>query len=81
MDHPNVTALLGNGTIEVHDIETQSIVQVIPPPPENELEQGRRIGLVSSIGGYVVPSQEHGDKLRKMKVRLRRSPVRVDSNA
>ncbi|KAL4079643.1 hypothetical protein J3A83DRAFT_1137451 [Scleroderma citrinum] len=69
-DFPNVTALLANGSIEIHNIETQSVVQVIPPPPENEQEPGRRVGVVSSIGGYVVPSQEHGDKLRKVKVRL-----------
>ena len=81
MDRPNVTALLANGSIEVHEIETQSIVQVIPPPPENEPEQGRRVGIVSSVGGYVVPSQEYGNKLRKMKVRLRRGPDPVDFDA
>lgn len=81
LDHPNVTALLANGSIEVHEIETQSIVQVIPPPPENEPEQGRRVGIVSSVGGYVVPSQEYGNKLRKMKVRLRRGPDPVDFDA
>ncbi|KAI6168302.1 hypothetical protein EDD17DRAFT_1466369 [Pisolithus thermaeus] len=69
LDYPNVTALLPDGSIEIHDVETQSIVQVIPPP-ENEQPPGERVGVVSSTGGYLVPSQEQSDKLQKTKVRL-----------
>lgn len=77
LDYPNVTALLPNGSIEIHDVETQSIVQVIPPP-QNEQLLGERVGVVSSTGGYLVPSQEQLDKLRKTKVRLPVHPEPVE---
>lgn len=76
LDYPNVTALLPDGSIEIHDVETQLLVQVIPPPENGKLP-GERVGVVSSTGGYLVPSQEQIDKLRKTKVRLAVHPDSV----
>lgn len=76
LDYPNVTALLPDGSIEIHNVETQSIVQVISPP-QTEQPLGERVGVVSSTGGYLVPSQEQLDKLRKTKVRLMVHPESV----
>ncbi|KAI6040879.1 hypothetical protein EDC04DRAFT_2566357 [Pisolithus marmoratus] len=76
LDYPNVTALLPDGSIEIHNVETQSIVQVIPPPQTGQL-LGERVGVVASTGGYLVPSQEQLDKLRKKKVRLMVHPESV----
>ncbi|KAG5646381.1 hypothetical protein DXG03_003704 [Asterophora parasitica] len=86
LDYPYVTALLPNGTIEIHSIETQSIVQVISPPPSSSppsspppsvqqaVRPRSRLNLISSLSGYLVPSTQQSDKLRKTKVRLLRVP-------
>jgi hypothetical protein len=70
LDFPYLTTLLPNGTIEVHSVETQTIIQVIPAPKFGE---GGRPGLVSCLAGYAVPSSECGDKMKKVKVKLVRS--------
>ncbi|KAG1823674.1 CNH domain-containing protein [Suillus subaureus] len=70
LDFPYLTTLLPNGTIEVHSVETQTIIQVIPAPNFGE---GGRPGLVSCLAGYAAPSSERGDKMKKVKVGLVRS--------
>ncbi|KAG6332437.1 hypothetical protein ID866_6654, partial [Astraeus odoratus] len=81
LDYPNVMALLEDGSIEIHSIETQLAVQVIPPSPEKDQRSlDRRVGIVASIGGYVVPSKEQSDKLRMTKVRLRRGPESAEAS-
>ncbi|KAG2343004.1 hypothetical protein BDR05DRAFT_963384 [Suillus weaverae] len=70
LDFPYLTTSLPNGTIEVHSVETQAIIQVIPAP---DFGEGGRLGLVSCLAGYAVPSSERGDKMRKVKVGLVRS--------
>lgn len=79
LDYPYITTLLPNDTIEIHSLETQSIVQVISAPPTSPpaTPSGRgqapgRIGLVSSINGYMVPSTERSDKMRMTAVPLLR---------
>ncbi|KAG1851971.1 CNH domain-containing protein [Suillus subluteus] len=70
LDFPYLTTLLPNGTIEVHSVETQTIIQVIPAPNFGE---GGRPGLVSCLAGYAAPSSERGAKMKKVKVGLVRS--------
>ncbi|KAG2069585.1 hypothetical protein BDR04DRAFT_1101478 [Suillus decipiens] len=70
LDFPYLTTLLPNGTIEVHSVETQTIIQVIPAP---DFGEGGRPGLVSCRAGYAAPSSERGDKMKKVKVELVRS--------
>lgn len=55
VEYPHVTALLSNGTIEVHDIETPmlDIIQVISAPEEHETTT--RSALAACLGGYAVP--------------------------
>jgi hypothetical protein len=78
LDYPYITALLPNDTIEIHNIETQAIVQVIgaPPATSSPTPSGeyprQRLNLVSSLGGYLVPSTQRSDKLRKTTVPLLR---------
>ncbi|OJA12070.1 hypothetical protein AZE42_02171 [Rhizopogon vesiculosus] len=67
LDYPFLTTLLPNGTIEVHSVETQTIIQVIPAPDSGE--EGR-LGLVSCLGGYAVPSFQRVEKMKKVKVGL-----------
>lgn len=85
LDYPYVTTLLPNGTIEIHSIETQAIVQVIgapassaPSSPSGQSNDGAqprsRLNLVSSLTGYLVPSTQQSDKLRKTPVSLLRTP-------
>ncbi|KAA1474963.1 hypothetical protein DENSPDRAFT_805018 [Dentipellis sp. KUC8613] len=79
-DYPYVTALLPNQTIEIHNVETQVIAQVVPAPPlpspsemeadpSSVLAQERR-KLAVSVGGFLVPSREQSEKLRLTKVKL-----------
>lgn len=72
-DYPYITSLLPNGTIEVHAIETQNIVQVIPAPvPSSDIESIQRKKLIPSLQGYLVPSAEKSAKMRTVPVNLRR---------
>ena len=106
LDYPYITTLLPNGTIEIHSVETQAIVQVIgapapspssssspvkTPSPRNELthhrssstassnsragavDPTRRVNLLASVGGYLVPSTEGSDKMRPVSVKLLRT--------
>lgn len=71
LDHPNITTLLPNGTIEIHSIETQSIIQVVPPP-DGDTVADQRVGLMASVGKYTVPFSEHSEKMRKTTLRFDR---------
>ncbi|KAG6834490.1 hypothetical protein H0H93_009343, partial [Arthromyces matolae] len=78
LDYPYITALLPNGSIEIHSIETQSVVQVIaaddtPTNPQNPQQQSRAT-LVSSLNGYLVPSTQRSEKMRTTRVQLLRAP-------
>ncbi|KAG6856124.1 hypothetical protein H0H87_007279 [Tephrocybe sp. NHM501043] len=81
LDYPYVTTLLSNGSVEIHSIETQAIVQVIgaetasvpsTPTTQPDGQQRSRVKLVSSLGGYLVPSTQQSEKMRMTKVRLLR---------
>ena len=69
-DYPYVTTLLPNKTIEIHSVETQTIVQVLPL----DSSVGPTARLVPSPGGYMVPSTERSSKLKKTSVRLLGEP-------
>nr|VWP00442.1 Uncharacterized protein [Ganoderma boninense] len=76
LDYPYVTTLLPNNTIEIHSIETQSIVQVIPAPPEGSSPpDGDRKVLVTCQNGFFIPSTQRSEKLRMMPQRLIRKPA------
>ncbi|KAJ7158395.1 hypothetical protein C8R43DRAFT_1087068 [Mycena crocata] len=59
LDYPYVAALLPNRTVEIHSIETQSIVQP-------------RAALAAALCGYLVPSTQKSEKMRKIPVGLLR---------
>ncbi|KAF9078833.1 hypothetical protein BDP27DRAFT_1310251 [Rhodocollybia butyracea] len=70
VDYPHVAALLPNGAVEIHNIDSQDLVQVIPPPPEDSPVDRTR--LVSTLMGYLVPSTRSSAKMRKVPVSLNR---------
>ncbi|KAH0835954.1 hypothetical protein J3R83DRAFT_9880 [Lanmaoa asiatica] len=72
LDYPNITTLLPNGTIEIHSVETQSIIQVISAPLDSDAVTDQRVGLVASLSGYIVPFSEHSERMRKTTLRLDR---------
>ncbi|KAI9567481.1 hypothetical protein HD554DRAFT_2192701 [Boletus coccyginus] len=72
LDYPNLTTLLPNGTIEIHSVETQSIIQVVSPPLDDDTVADQRIGLVASLGGYIVPFSEYSEKMRNTTLRFDR---------
>jgi len=72
LDYPNITTLLPNGTIEIHSVETQSIIQVVPAPLDDDTPADQRVGLVASLGRYVVPFSEHSEKMRRTTLRFDR---------
>ncbi|KAJ3757086.1 hypothetical protein EV360DRAFT_95409 [Lentinula raphanica] len=70
LDLPHATAILPDGSIEVHNIDSLELVQVIPPPSgDGPLDRTR---LISSALGYVVPSSQASSKLHKVPVKLDR---------
>ena len=73
LDYPYVTTLLPNGTIEIHSVETQTIVQVVAAPPDapSPLAEDRK-ALISCMGGFFVPSTQRSEKLRMVPHRLLR---------
>ena len=79
LDYPYVTTLLPNNTIEIHSIETQTIAQVIPAPPEGPGPlSGDRKALIACFNGFFIPSAQRTEKLRPTPVRLvRRGGVKV----
>lgn len=68
IDYPYITALLPDNSIEIHNIDTQAIVQVIPPPAAGE----DRRKFVKTFNGFLVPSLPESKKLQKVAVPLRR---------
>jgi len=70
-DFPYVAALLPNKTIEIHNIETQAIAQIVPAP--TSFEGGERLSLSTNLHGYMVPSTQRSDKLRTVSVPLLRT--------
>jgi hypothetical protein len=79
LDYPHVAALLPDQTIQVHNIETQSLVQTISapplPPPDEEIDPikllaSERRAVILSPAGFLVPSLKQSEKLRLKKVRL-----------
>ena len=82
LDYPYVTTLLPNGTIEVHSIESQAIVQVVPAPPEGPSPlAGERKALISCLNGFFVPSTQRSEKMRMVQQRLLRRPGRTAQDA
>ncbi|KAF9010239.1 hypothetical protein BDQ17DRAFT_1009842 [Cyathus striatus] len=72
VDYPYVIALLPNGAIEVHSLETQTLVQVLTADDETDPGQ-RRVGITASFGGYFVPSHQQSHKMHKVRVGLLRT--------
>ncbi|THU80066.1 hypothetical protein K435DRAFT_823770 [Dendrothele bispora CBS 962.96] len=73
LDYPYITTLLPNDTIEIHNIESQNLAQVIPAPaPSSPDPSTERARLVSSLSGYLVPSTQRSSKMRMVPVRLLR---------
>jgi hypothetical protein len=77
LEYPYVTALLPDQTIEVHNVESQEIVQTVPAPPlpsPNETSLAALLGeerraLSMSSNGFLVPSRQ-SEKLALKKVNL-----------
>ena len=71
LEFPYATALLSDQTIQVHNIESQEVVQSVPAPPlpsPNEaslsaLLSAERRALAMSPNGFFVPSQQRPEKL------------------
>lgn len=77
-----MTTLLPNGTIEIHSIETQTIVQVVPGPPDGPSPlAGDRKALISCLNGFFIPSTQRSEKLRMVPQRLVRKSARGDSES
>lgn len=75
-DAPYVAALLPDGRVDVHNVEDQTRVQVIPAPPKGVPPapgfppEEERAGMALSVGRYMVPSVVAADKMRRVPVRL-----------
>ncbi|KAF8637927.1 hypothetical protein AX17_002548 [Amanita inopinata Kibby_2008] len=72
LDYPYVTSLLPNNTIEIHNVETQSIVQVIGSSPADDDRPSERTALMASVGGYLVPSTQRSEKMKMTRLPLLR---------
>jgi hypothetical protein len=72
LDYPYVTTLLPNNTIEIHNVETQTIAQVISAPLADD-SASERVALAASLGGYLVPSTQRSEKMKLTRVPLLRT--------
>jgi len=78
LDYPHITALLPDQTIQVHNIESQELAQVLPPPPPPSLNDAspsaslgaERRALATSSNGFLVPLEQRPEKLMLKKVNL-----------
>ncbi|KAF6764087.1 hypothetical protein DFP72DRAFT_870684 [Ephemerocybe angulata] len=70
LDYPYITTLLPDGTIEVHSVESQSIIQVIGPPGPSRPTSPSS----PSVCGYQVPSSQRAEHMKKVPVKLLRKP-------
>ncbi|KAJ7104527.1 hypothetical protein B0H15DRAFT_874301 [Mycena belliarum] len=68
-DYPYIAALLPNRTVEIHSIESQVIMQVLPAPKD---DAEPRLALAAALSGYLVPSTQKSEKMRKVPVGLLR---------
>jgi len=85
LDYPYITTLLPNGNIEIHSVETQSIVQVVPAQPVSPTPSPRsatfsvefavRRNLVACANRYFVPSTKRSEKMKITRVRLLRNTM------
>lgn len=81
-DDPHVTTLLPDGTVDIHNIETQGLVQIVPPlssapTPVVPIPTDKK-ALLACSAGFVVPSAERQTKLRLTPVRLRPPKARLE---
>lgn len=87
LDFPYVTTLLANDTIEIHHIETQALVQVVPAPPElappfpGMPAEVQRAALATIYGKYLVPSAKITEKMHMKPVKLLRPPMDAKKEA
>ncbi|KAG2008615.1 hypothetical protein CC2G_014029 [Coprinopsis cinerea AmutBmut pab1-1] len=68
LDYPHVTSLLPNGTVEVHSVDTQAQLQVIPPPPSSSRPTSPAVRLPSSPSS--IPSPRHQNIASSLSQRL-----------
>ncbi|EKM50146.1 uncharacterized protein PHACADRAFT_178770 [Phanerochaete carnosa HHB-10118-sp] len=81
-DDPHITTLLSDGTVEIHNIETQALVQTVPPSssaltPAVPIPTDRT-ALLACSADFVVPSTERQTKLRPTPVKLRPPEARPE---
>lgn len=70
-DSPYLVALMPDQSLEIRDIETQSVKQVVPPPePPSERPNQQRRGLIWNPHGHIVPSAQLKDDLQLVPVPL-----------
>ena len=69
-------SLMPDDSVEIHSIETQTLVQTLPSPPHyKDLPYSiirDRMGLFMSLSGFAVPSEQRSAKLRSVNVALLR---------
>ncbi|KZV70031.1 hypothetical protein PENSPDRAFT_735049 [Peniophora sp. CONT] len=77
VDYPHVAALLPDQTVQIHSIDSQSVVQTIEPPPmpENitdpmQMLAGERRAVTLAPNGFLVPHASQAAKLRTRRVKL-----------
>ncbi|TFK38020.1 hypothetical protein BDQ12DRAFT_684517 [Crucibulum laeve] len=75
LDYPYINTLLPNGEILIHHAETQALIQTIYPGSETDPDEGRRLGMVASLGGYLIPSKQRSQKMQMVSVKLLRGGI------
>lgn len=85
LDYPYIATLLPNNMIEIHSVETQAIVQVVPAFPSSPSTSPalrgpmvQQLHLAASLSGYLVPSTQRSDKMRMTSVPLVRPGIEVE---
>ncbi|TDL25106.1 hypothetical protein BD410DRAFT_819897 [Rickenella mellea] len=82
VDYPYVAALLPNHSIEIHNLEASTLVQVITPPPTSpgpSPTAPEPRSLLAACMGFLVPSTQRTEKLRLVRMPLITLPPRARS--
>ncbi|THH31063.1 hypothetical protein EUX98_g3126 [Antrodiella citrinella] len=88
LDYPFIIAVLPNQTVDIHNIETQSLIQSILAPSSSPTSSppitSDRKRVIWTAGGFLVPSSQGSSNLKMVPVpliRKKKAPLAVEDES
>ena len=70
-------SLLTDGTIQIHNVDTQALVQTVPATTSPSIAVAPKL-LVACASGFSVPTAQRLEKLRPTTIKLKRGAASTD---